>query len=336
VSTEHGADWLRAALTRLPGRDEVAAAAVHDRAADILRPSGALRWLDEIAEWIAGWQHQAMPRVQRPVGLIFAADHGIAAATKVSAYPTGVTQAMLEAFRQHRSTITTFARLAGAEVTAVDVGVGRPTGDIRYESALSNQRFDEVIDAAVAAVDELDTDLLVLGEMGIGNTTPSAAVAAALAGGETAAWVGRGTGIDDEGFANKRLAVQEAVRRIAGVTDPLEVLREVGGAELAAIAGAVIAARLRSIPVLLDGYVVTAAALPLVFAHPGALDHCMVGHCSAEPGHRRLLERLGKRPLLDLDMRLGEGSGAMAAVPLVAMACAGITDVPTFAEWFGQ
>ena len=117
--------------------------------------------------------------------------------------------------------------------------------------------------------------------------------------------------------------------------DPLEVLREVGGAELVAIAAAVVAARLRELPVLLDGYVVTAAVLPLAAVEPHALDHCAAGHCSPEPGHRRLLERLGKQPLLDLSMRLGEGSGAMAAVPLVAMACAGITDVPTFGEWFG-
>jgi nicotinate-nucleotide--dimethylbenzimidazole phosphoribosyltransferase len=328
-------EWIHEALTRLPARDERAAAAVHERAAEILRPSGALRWLDEIAEWIAGWQRRPMPRIEAPAGLIFAADHGVAAATKVSAYPTGVTEAMLAAYRQDRSTISAFAKLAGATVDAIDVGVGQPTGDIRYEPALSPERFDEVVAIAVAAVDRLDADLLVLGEMGIGNTTPSAAVAAALAGGETAAWVGRGTGIDDEGLARKREAVQQAVRRIAGVTDPLEVLREVGGSELVAIAAATVAARLRSIPVLLDGYVVTSSVLPLVFIEPTALDHCTVGHCSAEPGHRRLLERLGKRPLLDLDMRLGEGSGAMAAVPLVAMACAGITDVPTFGEWFG-
>lgn len=326
---------LRSMLEDLPVRDDLAAAAVHERAANILRPSGALRWLDEIAEWIAGWQRVPMPRVDRPAGLIFAADHGIAAATKVSAYPTGITQAMLDAYRQHRSTITAFARLAGATVQAIDVGVGQPTGDIRTDAAVSVERFDQLVDVAVDAVDALDTDLLVLGEMGIGNTTPAAAVAAALAGGETAAWVGRGTGIDDEGLARKRAAVQEAVRRIAGITDPLEVLREVGGAELVAIAAACVAARRRSIPVLLDGYVVTAAVLPLVMVEPTALEHCTVGHCSAEPGHRRLLERLGKRPLLDLDMRLGEGSGAMAAVPLVAMACAGITDVPTFDEWFG-
>ena len=280
--------------------------------------------------------HRPQPRVAKPAGLIFAADHGVAAATKVSAYPTGVTEAMLSAYRQGRSTINAFARIAGATVTAIDVGVGNPTGDIRYESALSEQRFDDIVRTAFDAVNELDCDLLVLGEMGIGNTTPSAAIAASLAGGETAAWVGRGTGVDDEGLARKRQAVQEAVRRIAGITDPIEILREVGGAELAAITAATVAARHRSIPVVLDGYVVTAAVLPLNEIDPSTIDHCTVGHCSSEPGHRKLLERLGKPPLLDLDMRLGEGSGAMAAVPLIAMACAGITDVPTFGEWFGE
>ena len=323
-------------LANLPAADETARAAVHDRAADILRPSGALAWLDEIAAWVAGWQRTDLPAVRRPAGLIFAADHGVAAATKVSAYPTGVTEAMLAAYREGRSTINAFARIAGAEVTAIDVGVGHPTGDIRFESALTERRFELVVQTAIDAVGAIDCDLLVLGEMGIGNTTPSAAIAAALAGGETAAWVGRGTGVDDEGLARKRAAVQESVRRIAGITDPIEILREVGGAELVAVAAATIAARHRSIPVVLDGYVVTAAVLPLFSADPTALDHCTVGHCSAEPGHRRLLERLGKRPLLDLDMRLGEGSGAMAAVPLIAMACAGVTEVPTFAEWFGE
>jgi nicotinate-nucleotide--dimethylbenzimidazole phosphoribosyltransferase len=322
-------------LAELPRCDPSARDAVHERAANILRPSGALAWLDEIAAWVAGWQRTDQPRVDRPGGLIFAADHGIAAATKVSAYPTGVTEAMFTAYQQGRSTINAFARIAGAEVRAIDVGIGRPTGDIRYEAALTHERFDEITAIAFDAVDDLDHDLLVLGEMGIGNTTPSAAIAAALAGGETTAWVGRGTGVDDEGLARKRAAVQEAQRRIAGITDPIEILREVGGAELTAIAAATVAARHRSLPVVLDGYVVTAAVLPLSFVNPAALDHCTVGHCSSEPGHRRLLERLGKRPLLDLDMRLGEGSGAMAAVPLIAMACAGITEVPTFAEWFG-
>jgi nicotinate-nucleotide--dimethylbenzimidazole phosphoribosyltransferase len=322
-------------LAGLPGHDAAAIEAIHQRAAHLLRPSGALAWLDEIAAWVAGWQRTDAPTVDRPAALVFAADHGVAAATKVSVYPTGITEALFGAFQQGRSTISAFAQIAGATVDAVDVGIGRPTGDIRYEAAMTPERFDEVVETAFTSVDRLDCDLLVLGEIGIGNTTPSAAIAAALAGGETAAWVGRGTGVDDDGLARKRAAVQESVRRIAGITDPLEILREVGGAELVAIAAATIAARHRSIPVVLDGYVVTSAVLPLAMMNPAALDHCTVGHCSTEPGHRKLLERLDKRPLLDLDMRLGEGSGAMAAVPLIAMACAGVTKVPTYEEWFG-
>jgi len=326
--------WLHAALAELPDSDEASAGLVRSRAADILRPAGALARLDEVAAWVAAWQGTSTPAVRRPAALIFAADHGVTAAG-VSKYPIDVTAAMLAAYRAGKSTVSAFAAIAGATVEAIDVGVGRPTGDIRFGSAMSPERFDIAVKAGRDAVDALDADLLVLGEMGIGNTTAAAAVAAALGGGEVAAWVGRGTGLDDEGMDRKREAVRQAVDRIAGVLDPLEVLREVGGAELVAMAAAIVAARHRKLPVLIDGYVVTAAALPLATARADALDHCLVGHCSSEPGHRRLLERLGKQPLLDLEMRLGGGSGAMAAVPLVAMACAGITDVPTFGEWFG-
>lgn len=321
-------------LADLPAPDEVSRRAARARADNVLRPAGALRWLDDVAVWKAGWQRSAAPSVERPTALVFAADHGVAAAG-VSSYPSEVTAEMLDATRQHKATINAFAAAVGATVRAVDVGVGRPTGDMRSVSALTPERFDEVTATAFAAVDELDTDLLVLGELGIGNTTAAAAVAAAFAGGEAAVWVGRGTGIDDAGLDRKRTAVQTAVRRIAGVVDPFEILREVGGAELVGMAAAAVAARHRSIPVVLDGYICTASMLPLHAAHPAALDHCVVGHCSAEPGHRLLLDRLGKRPLLDLDMRLGEGSGAMAAVPLVSMACAGVVDVATFDEWFG-
>jgi len=326
--------WLNEALASMAGGDSEAADAVRARAADILRPAGALARFDEVAAWVAEWQRTSTPAVRKPAALIFAADHGVTVAG-VSKYPIDVTAAMLAAYRAGKSTVSAFASVAGASVEAIDVGVGRPTGDIRFESAMSVDRFEEACAAGRQSVERLDADLLVLGEMGIGNTTAAAAVAAALAGGDVAAWVGRGTGVDDEGLTRKRDAVRMAVDRIAGVLDPLEVLREVGGAELVAMAAAIVAARSRRLPVLIDGYVVTASALPLSMARPDALDHCLVGHCSSEPGHRRLLERLGKQPLLDLEMRLGEGSGAMAAVPLVAMACAGITEVPTFGEWFG-
>ena len=325
---------MRNAIATMPAGDLLSATAVRTRAADILRPAGALARFDEVAAWVAEWQRTSTPAVRRPSALIFAADHGVTAAG-VSKYPVDVTAAMLAAYRAGKSTVSAFAAVAGATVEAIDVGVGRPTGDIRFESAMSIDRFEEAAEAGRIAVEQLDADLLVLGEMGIGNTTAAAAVAAALGGGEVAAWVGRGTGLDDEGMDRKREAVRQAVDRIAGVLDPLEVLREVGGAELVAMASAIVAARHRQLPVLIDGYVVTAAAMPLAAVRADALDHCLVGHCSSEPGHRRLLERLGKQPLLDLEMRLGEGSGAMAAVPLVAMACDGITQVPRFGEWFG-
>jgi nicotinate-nucleotide--dimethylbenzimidazole phosphoribosyltransferase len=169
--------------------------------------------------------------------------------------------------------------------------------------------------------------------MGIGNTTPAAAVCAALYGGGAEVWAGRGTGVDDATLERKVKVVDAALRRIAHVREPLEILREVGGSELAAIAGAVLEARLRSVPVVLDGFVVCAAAAVVESARPGALDHCWAGHRSAEAGHRLLLDRLGKRPLLELDLRLGEGTGALAAVPLVKLAAACVTDVATFDEW---
>ncbi len=324
---------LRGRLAELPTADTDARRQVRARADRVLRPIGSLAWLDDVAVWKAGWQRSPEPTVERPAVLVFAADHGITAAG-VSNYPAEVTAAMLHATQQGKATINAFARTAGATVTAVDVGVGVPTNDMRHEAALTADRFDEITGLAFDAVDRLDTDLLVLGELGIGNTTAAAAIAAAFAGGEATVWVGRGTGVDDAGLERKRVAVQESVRRIAGVVDPLEILREVGGSELVAMAAAAIAARHRSIPVVLDGYICTASMLPLHVAEPSALDHCIVGHCSSEPGHRLLLDRIDKRPLLDLDMRLGEGSGAMAAIPLVNMACAGVVEVATFDEWF--
>lgn len=335
-----GVAWLAAALGVLPGPDEAAAAAVAARAADVLRPAGALRRLDQVAVHMAAWQRTVTPAVTRPAGLVFAADHGVAAQRGVSAYPTDVTAAMVAAFAAGRGTVNVLAQAAGATVTVVDVGVGRPTGDIVTEAALDHGRAGGVVDAAVAAVTALDTDLLVIGEMGIGNTTAAAAVAHALLGADPGRWVGRGTGVDDAGLARKRDAVAAAVARLRAevgepAAAPLETLRQVGGAELLAMAAAVVAARQRSIPVLLDGYVVGAAVVPLALAAPDSLDHCLAGHCSAEPGHRHLLEHLGMAPLLDLDLRLGEASGAMAAVPLVRMACAAVVQVPTFAEWFG-
>lgn len=329
----NGREWMMQALADAPTADEEARDAVRRRADDILRPAGALARLDDVAVWMAGWQRTTSPRVERPLGVVFAADHGVAHAG-VSKYPIEVTKAMLDAFATHRSTITSLTRVAGAELCVVDVGVGRPSGDLRHERAVDDHRFDECVDAGRRAVESADTDLIVFGEMGIGNTTAAAAVAHALFGGDVGDWVGRGTGVDDEGLARKRAAVATGVARVAG-RSPIDVLAEVGGLELVSIAAAILAARRRSIPVVLDGYVVGAAAAVLHAMRSDALDHCIAGHRSAEPGHRRLLEGVRLSPLLDLDMRLGEASGAMVAVPIVRMACAAVTEVPTFTEFFG-
>ena len=291
--------------------------------------------LDEVAEWIALWQRTEAPRVDSPSALIFAADHGVAS-EGVSAYPQDVTGAMLAAFEASKASVSALATIAGATVTAVDVGVGNPTGNLRVEPALSHERLTESFLQGRQAVEKTDTDLLIVGEMGIGNTTAASALGAALLNLAPGELVGRGTGVDDQALANKTAVVTNALERIAGERDPIELLRQVGGAELAAIAGAIFEARLRSIPVLLDGFIATTPALVLHRIDETLVAHCWAAHRSAEPGHRLMLEHLDREPLLTLDMRLGEASGAMAAVPLMKMACALVNEVPTFSEWFGN
>lgn len=333
---------LERMLEDLPEADAAARNAVAARAADVLRPSGAFERLDQVAAWLAGWQRTQAPGIKRPAVLVFAADHGVAS-ERVSAYPAEITAAMVDAIEGGVSTVTAIARHVGANVRVVDVGVGRPTGNIRTRDAMNYADFDAAAAAGAAAVihaAEVDqTDLLVLGELGIGNTTSAAALCTALFGGQggrtgdvAGEWTGPGTGVSGDALERKRVVVRDAVRRIGSVS-ALEALRRLGGRELAAMAGAALAARQRSIPVVLDGFIGTAAVAPLHVAVPGSLDHTIAGHCSAEPGHRRLLERLGLEPLLHLDLRLGEGSGGLAAVPLIGIAAASVADVATFSEW---
>ena len=321
-------------LAELPEPDEEAGSAVAARAASVLRPAGALERLDEVAAWLAAWQRTERPAVEDPHAIVFAADHGVAVGG-VSAYPAEVTVAMLDALEKGAATASAMAAAIGVTLDVVDAGVGRPTGDLRVEPAMDAAVFDAAVRLGVEAVRRADgVDLLVLGEMGIGNTTAAAAVAATLFDEPAVAWCGRGTGLDDEGLTRKIAAVETCRARVRSHTaDPIQILREAGGSELAAMAGAIVEARRRSIPVVLDGYVVTAAVAPLEVARPGALAHVIAGHRSAEPGHGRLLERLGLRPLLELDLRLGEGTGALAAVPLVKLAAAAVVEVATFQEW---
>ncbi len=322
---------LAGLLAELPGPDRDARDQVAARAATVLRPAGAFARLDAVAAWLAGWQGTASPRAERPHVAVFAADHGVAA-DGVSAYPAEVTAAMLDAIRSGVATITVLAREVGASLEVFDVGVARPTGNIRVTDAMSVQEFDDAVAAGAAAVESVDADLLVVGEIGIGNTTAAAAVAAAALGGDAADWVGPGTGVVGAALTHKCDVVQAALDRVGPVA-PLEALRRLGGRELAAMAGAVAAARRRRLPVVLDGFIAGAAVVPLEVARPGSLDHCIAGHCSAEPGHQRLLEVLGLDPLMQLDLRLGEGSGALVAVPIIRMAAAAVVEVATFEEW---
>lgn len=327
---------LRSLLVDMPAFDDTSADLVRERSDRVLRPSGALQRLDGVAVHIAGWRGSSRPAVDRPAILVFAGDHGVAEAG-VSNYPSHITAEMLGAVRAERATINVYARAIGASLEVIDVGVGVPTGDIRTESAMTAGRFDEIVRIAADAVDAAardGADLLVLGELGIGNTTVAAALPTALIGGEANRWVGRGTGVDDAGLTRKRTAVGQAVARVDHVDDPLELMREVGGSELTAMAAACARARRHRLPVVLDGFIATSAVLPLYAAEPTALDHCLAGHVSAEPGHRAVLEHIGKEPLLDLGLRLGEGTGAAAAIPLIRMACAGVVEVATFDEWF--
>lgn len=325
-------DEVVAALTSAPGPDEVSASAVAERAKQVLRPAGALHRLDQLAAWMASWQRTQRPAVVNPVAIVFVADHGVTA-EGVSAYPSEVTVAMLKALRGGVATASAMTRSIGAKLKVVDVGVGKPTANFVRAPALTHERFSECFEAGRRAVAEaVDADVLVFGEMGIGNTTSASALTAALLGLPAADCTGRGTGIDDETLQRKIGVVEAAIQRI-GQVSPLEALRQLGGAELVAIAGAALEARVRNIPVVLDGFVVTAAVAALELLYPGALDNCVAGHLSSEPGHKLLLARLGKRPILELDLRLGEGTGAMLALPILKLAAAAITDVATFDEW---
>lgn len=324
----------------LPSPCSDSIAGLEARIADILRPAGALARLDELAVWIGGWQRTTSPKVERPVAIIFAGDHGVAA-DGVSAYPADVTAAMLQAFNRNRASISAMAATVGAAVQAVDVGVGAPTANITTDPAMDHARFRRSFEAGRRAVEQLEAvDLLIIGEMGIGNTTAAAAVCGALLDRPGVDMVGVGTGVDADALARKIGSVDRAIERTAaaGVTNdrPLEVLRHLGGTELVAMAGALYEARRRSLPVLLDGYVTAASALAVHRIDPALTAHVRAGHRSAEPGHGHVLEALGLEPLLTLDLRLGEASGAMAAVPLVQLACALVTDVATFTEWFAQ
>ncbi|HOT81914.1 MAG TPA: nicotinate-nucleotide--dimethylbenzimidazole phosphoribosyltransferase [Candidatus Defluviicoccus seviourii] len=324
-------DDVRALLASLPAADEAAAAAVAAREAVLTKPTGALGRLEDLTAWLARWQGRPRPSLDRVCALVFAGNHGIAAAG-VSAYPAAVTKQMVANFSAGGAAVNQLCARFGVELTVRPIALDQPTRDFTAAAAMDEDAFVEALQIGMAAV-ERDCDLICLGEMGIANTTAAAALALALFGGVAAAWTGRGTGVDGAALERKRAVVARAVRRHGDqATDGLDLLRRLGGRELAALAGAVLAARLKRVPVLLDGYVVGAAAATLAAVRADALAHCQAAHVSAEPGHRLLLARLKLTPLLDLNLRLGEASGAVLAVGLVRAALACHTGMASFSE----
>jgi nicotinate-nucleotide--dimethylbenzimidazole phosphoribosyltransferase len=320
---------FRSLLAGQPGPDAPARAGAEARNAQLTKPPGALGRLEDLALWYAGWRADPRPRVARPQVVIFAGNHGVAA-QGVSAFPAEVTALMVANFAAGGAAINQLCKAAGAELTVQALDLDRPTADFTEGPAMSEAEVVAALRAGWEAVDPA-TDLLVAGEMGIGNTTSAAALAAALCGGAAAEWCGRGTGVDDAGLARKVAAVTRGLAANPG-RDPLQVLRCLGGRELAAMAGAIARARAARCPVILDGFICTAAAAVLAFAEAGALDHCVAGHVSAEPGHGRLLDRLGMAPLLALGLRLGEGSGAALAIGIIRAAVDCHSGMATFVE----
>jgi nicotinate-nucleotide--dimethylbenzimidazole phosphoribosyltransferase len=322
---------IRAVMAEFPAPDLAAGAAAAAREAVLTKPPGALGRLEELTQWLCLWQGRHPPRLDRPRVAVFAGNHGVAA-RGVSAYPAEVTKQMVANFIAGGAAVNQLCLSADAELRVYEMDLDRPTADLSAGPAMSEEDCAKAFAYGMMAV-EPGLDLICLGEMGIANTTSAAALCCGLFGGSAAEWVGPGTGVAGEAFTRKIAVVDEAMAlHRPDIADPFDLMRRVGGKELAAIAGAVMAARMAHVPVVLDGFACTAAAAVLQAADPHALDHCIVAHCSAEPGHRRLLERLAKRPLLDFGMRLGEASGAALAIPLLRAAIACHAGMASFAE----
>jgi nicotinate-nucleotide--dimethylbenzimidazole phosphoribosyltransferase len=343
---------LGAVAQLIPHPSQDARAAAEERQATLAKPTGALGRLEDLSIWLAGVQ-DAIPAVPfaRPRVLVFAGDHGVTAAG-VSAYPAAVTAAMVRTFISGGAAVNVLARLAGATVRVLDLAVDadlddlpvdvtrwkirRGSGRIDLEDAVTYDEARAALRAGMAIVDdEVDagTDLLILGDMGIGNTTPAAVLVAAFTSTDVASVVGRGSGIDDDTWMRKAAAVRDALRRTRPhLEDPVRVLSSAGGADIAAMVGALLQAAVRRTPVLLDGVVSGAAALVAHRIAPAAASWWIAGHRSPEPAHAIALARLGLEPIVDYGMRLGEGTGALLALPVLTAAGATLREMATLEE----
>lgn len=344
-------ELLEALDSVFPAPDPKILSKAEERQHNLTKPRGSLGCLENLAVRLAGWQHKTLPTTRPAVAILFASDHPVAL-RGVSAYPQAVTAAMVKNFVAGGAAASVLARQLRIPLEVVDVGVmeaspaplnaetrlikaprAGQTGDLVNTDALDQTALNAALKAGTDAIDRLpsDTSIVVLGEMGIGNTTVASALIAALIGGDPASWVGAGTGLTADGLESKRQIVDQAVTRVGDVS-PAEALRRLGGRDIAALVGAAARAVAKGIAVLVDGFIVSAAMLALVKLRPNARAGLFFAHRSAESGHKRLLEALNAAPLLDLGLRLGEGTGALTALPLLDAACALHANMATFAE----
>ncbi len=332
----HSPRDLAARLSELPAANAAWREEALARQQCLTKPPGSLGRLEDIAVFLAGWGRDGEPRTERIKIVIFAGNHGV---TKhaVSPYPADITAQMVANYAAGGAAINALAGTFGLELAVVPLSLETPTRDISTQPAMTEGETLAALNQGAKSVSD-DLDVLVLGEMGIGNTTIAAALCARVLGGTGRVWSGPGTGLDAEGVARKAMIVDQALarHRTSALTEhdraAFDVLMSLGGRETAAIAGAIIAARLKRIPVVLDGYVVGASLVPLIPANPQITLHCLAGHKSAEPAHSALLRRLGLEPILDLGMRLGEGSGAGLACAVLKAAAATHNKMATFEQ----
>lgn len=339
---------LAGILSTIQPLSAAAQAAARARHTRLTKPPGSLGRLETLAVQLAGICNTTDLRLAHKLIVVMAADHGVTA-NRVSAFPQEVTGQMVGNFLAGGAAINVLVRLAGAQLLIVDMGVAsdlpahphlirrplaRSTADMTQGPAMSREQAVCAIEVGIALVAEASVpalDILGTGEMGIGNTTAAAAVAAAITGAPAYELVGRGTGVDEQGLARKVAAVEQALAvNCPDPNDPVDVLAKVGGFEIGGLAGAILGAAARRRPILVDGYIATAAAMLAVCLAPQVKPYLIAAHCSREQGHARMLAWLGLEPLLSLDLCLGEGSGAALAMPLVEAACRLLTEMATF------
>ena len=316
-------------ISAMPEKNKKIEAAARAYQDSLTKPQGSLGKLEKLVVFLASWQGNEQPVLDKAQAIIFAGNHGICK-QGVNPFPQEVTHLMVANFEAGGAAMNQLCALSGAELSVKPLLLDTPTHDFTQAEAMSMAELLDAMSIGAKAVDT-DANILLLGEMGIGNSTISSALAASIFGGSISDWVGAGTGSDEIGIAHKINAIKAGLEK-HGARSDLSALLAFGGREQAAICGAILAARAASIPVLLDGFICTAAAAPLYALSPELLDHCLVGHKSAEPGHQKLLNAMNKTPILDLDMRLGEGTGAALALCILRGALACHNQMATFSS----